>query len=328
MASYSELKNIEEQKSERDSLTTQEESEDGLYLAASTRWNQVSRCNTLLAWYRRNYAIIATHLALLAVNLVIVTLYATKGSFASQPCLMQPIMASNPIKDRIHYELHNFELEAIYKSDGSVNEYKPSKLTGTPRPELEEAWDKLMAHSEVRVTKEELGGFKNDDSIIELTDGSGYYVTISVFHGLHCVRRLHKYIWSEVYYANVSDHDAFFLRRHTEHCLDWIRQYVQCHADPTLIPIHWTNNDDVPVSKDTGNRMCVNWDPFEEWMAEHSFDPFQPGLLVHPVFGIPEGVRHPGSKVALGVHELGTGGLLHSDGRKHDIGFKEDPVAV
>jgi hypothetical protein len=49
-------------------------------------------------------------------------------------------------------------------------------------------------------------------------------------------------------------------------------------------------------------------------MAEHSFDPFKPGLLVHPVFGIPGGIKNPGGAVALGVHELGHGGLLHGDG--------------
>ncbi|KAI0100221.1 hypothetical protein GGR51DRAFT_564247 [Nemania sp. FL0031] len=312
MGSYSELKNTEEQKTGRDSFA-QDEAEDGPFLGTAFPSHQMSRWGTWSEWYQRHWLAFVAHLGLLAVNVLIVTVYARKGPLG-WPIEIEPVMMKNPIRDRIAYEEHRFELLAIYNSDGSINEHKPSHFAGTPRPELETAWEHLMNHSEVRVSKEELGGFKDDDSIIKLTDGSGYYVTISAFHGLHCVRRLHKYIWSEHYYPELSEHDTFFLRRHTEHCLDWIRQYIQCHADPTLIPIHWTNNDDVPVSKDTGKRMCVSWDPFEEWMAEQSFDPLKPGLLVHPIFGIPEGVKHPGGKVATGVHELGNGGLLHGDG--------------
>jgi hypothetical protein len=73
--------------------------------------------------------------------------------------------------------------------------------------------------------------------------------------------------------------------------------------------------------------MCVKWEPFEAWMAEHSFNPSTPGLLIHPLFGVPESIRNGGEKVALGVHELGTGGLLHADGRKQDTNFNDEPAA-
>ncbi|KAI1117594.1 hypothetical protein F5Y14DRAFT_354980 [Nemania sp. NC0429] len=312
MGSYSKLKSAEEHKMERESLA-QDEAEDGPFLVTTTRSSQMSSLGTWSARCQRYWTIIVIHLGLLAVNVLIVSIYAEKVSLI--PSLkIDPIMSNNPIKDKITYEEHRFELLAIYNLDGSINEDKPSHFLGTPRPELEAAWDHLMNHSEVRVSNDELGGFKDDDSIVKLTDGSGYYVTISAFHGLHCLRRVHKYLWSEHYYPDLSEHDSFFLKRHTEHCLDWIRQYIQCHADPTLIPIHWTTNDDVPVAKDYGKRMCVSWESFEEWMAEHSFDPLEPGLLVHPLFGIPEGVKNPGSKVATGIHDLGKGSLFHADG--------------
>jgi hypothetical protein len=40
-----------------------------------------------------------------------------------------------------------------------------------------------------------------------------------------------------------------------------------------------------PVSKDWGKHQCVAWEPIMEFMAPRAFDPFQPGLLVHPYFG-------------------------------------------
>lgn len=51
-------------------------------------------------------------------------------------------------------------------------------------------------------------------------------------------------------------------------------------------------------------------------MSQHSFDPFAPGMLVHPLFGVPDSVKPNSTAPALGAHELGNGALLHKDGHK------------
>jgi hypothetical protein len=71
----------------------------------------------------------------------------------------------------------------------------------------------------------------------------------------------------------------------TEHCVDWLRQYVQCNADTTLIPYYWGPNQGSPLATDKAKHQCVAWQPLEHWAAERSFDAFEPGLLVHPTFG-------------------------------------------
>ncbi|GKZ68231.1 hypothetical protein AnigIFM50267_002859 [Aspergillus niger] len=152
------------------------------------------------------------------------------------------------LQDNIKLEKHRFELLAIYRHDGDLNPHKTNNFSGPPRPELEEAWDRLMKNADIKVSHAELGEFAGDDSVIKLSDGSGYYVTVSAFHGLHCVKRLHMYIYAEHYYAGLSD-------------------------------------DANPVASDDGNHQCADWSQVEEWMAERSFDPFEPGLLVHPIFG-------------------------------------------
>lgn len=113
----------------------------------------------------------------------------------------------------------------------------------------------------LRVSDEEIGQFAEDDTIVQLTDGTGYFVTIAFYHGLHCVRRLHHYIYKDHYYGNLTERESFMLQRHAgmltlpgltlnffflrrlikiiEHCLDWLRQYLQCNVDPTIIPIRW-----------------------------------------------------------------------------------------
>lgn len=73
----------------------------------------------------------------------------------------------------------------------------------------------LNTDQNVRLTKKELGQFRDDDSIVELADGTGYWSTVSVFHGLHCVERLHHILYAETYYPNLSANDTFTLKRHT-----------------------------------------------------------------------------------------------------------------
>jgi hypothetical protein len=67
---------------------------------------------------------------------------------------------------------------------------------------------------DIRVTAEELGDFAGDEGIVRLTDDSGYYVTVAAFHGLHCVRNLHKYLYAEHYYEGYSEQDLWTLKRH------------------------------------------------------------------------------------------------------------------
>lgn len=117
-----------------------------------------------------------------------------------------------------------------------------------------------------RAQEHELGQFAGQKSLVKLSDGSGYYVTVSVFHALHCVQRLHHYVYRDHYHPNLSEKDDFALKQHTgisslltlevctlntiiDHCLDWLRQYVQCNADTTLIPIRWAEQYEQHSSK-------------------------------------------------------------------------------
>lgn len=84
-----------------------------------------------------------------------------------------------------------------------------------------------------------MGQFQDDDTVIRLTDGT-YYFTVSVFHGLHCVERVRKYIYKDHYYPDLTEMQSIALLKHTEHCIDYFLQYLQCNADTTLLPMEWT----------------------------------------------------------------------------------------
>jgi hypothetical protein len=67
----------------------------------------------------------------------------------------------------------------------------------------------------IRLQNEELGTFADDESLVKLSDGSGYFATLAVFHGLHCVKRLHHFVHRDNYYAEMSQSEADELLYHT-----------------------------------------------------------------------------------------------------------------
>ena len=62
-----------------------------------------------------------------------------------------------------------------------------SPFAGQPSPEIDSAWDNLLAPMHMRVSIEELRR-DNQESVL-LTEGGGYLGWMGVFHELHCVVR-------------------------------------------------------------------------------------------------------------------------------------------
>ena len=75
--------------------------------------------------------------------------------------------------------------------------------------------DDVPVDQNIRLQKEQLGPLANDESLVRLSDGSGYFATLAVYHGLHCVKRLHHYIHQDSYYPSLSDSDTQRLLYHT-----------------------------------------------------------------------------------------------------------------
>ncbi|KAI0149864.1 hypothetical protein F4776DRAFT_672049 [Hypoxylon sp. NC0597] len=199
------------------------------------------------------------HAVLTVANLVLfgVAIFTNSRLLAARQ--LDSLHPRSIFRDSIRIEDRYFNVRSVYSFDGTLNRNKSNvKFSGPPRPELEEAWAEIQGYQNIRVKKEELGEFAGQKSLIELSDGSGFYVTVAVQHALHCVHRLYRYVYKDHYHANLSEDDAFSLKQHT----DW------------------------------GKHQCVAWGPIVESFAARAFDPFEPGLLVHPYFGDPYNVTH------------------------------------
>ena len=69
------------------------------------------------------------------------------------------------------------------------------------------------------------------------------------------------------------------------HCLDIIRQGVQCRVDVSPLTFRWGKRQAVPIANFSSPHSCANWDTFMDWSKDNAFDPYEPGLIVHPEYG-------------------------------------------
>ncbi|KAK8013294.1 Cyclochlorotine biosynthesis protein O [Apiospora marii] len=103
-------------------------------------------------------------------------------------------------------------------------------LFGTPSEQIDDNWERLISDRYFSVTEEEATrawGDKRHEYVDE--EEGGYTAGLDVFHTLHCVNALRKALHQDYYGTH---HSPF----HVEHCLDILRQTVQCYGSTTLIP--------------------------------------------------------------------------------------------
>lgn len=54
-------------------------------------------------------------------------------------------------------------------------------------------------------------------------------------------------------------------RIHIDHCLDQLRQAIQCHGDLSPVPLYHYNNETVGLG--VGQvHTCRKWEPMRQWM--------------------------------------------------------------
>jgi hypothetical protein len=69
-------------------------------------------------------------------------------------------------------------------------------------------------------------------------DESQYLVTVEVFHQLHCLDYLrHASYAAEDGYQHHPNESDWSRGHHVDHCVDYLRQVIQCHGDLTPIAL-------------------------------------------------------------------------------------------
>ncbi|KAA8649887.1 oxidase ustYa family protein [Aspergillus tanneri] len=159
-------------------------------------------------------------------------------------------------------------------------------MLGPPSSETDDAWAELLQWFNIRLSEDELGEYRDNPGLVKLSDGTGYAGSLSTYHSLHCLKRLHHLLYFDEYYPGRTEMQANEIKWHGEHCLKILIQTVKCNPDLSLFPYQWTSDERIPIALDVGHHQCYNWKRIDDWMKNRSFDIYAPGLVVHPVLGV------------------------------------------
>ncbi|KFY48276.1 hypothetical protein V495_01465 [Pseudogymnoascus sp. VKM F-4514 (FW-929)] len=184
--------------------------------------------------------------------------------------------AYNAIHDAYQYKVR----EVGYNFD-EINAFK-----GPPVEEVDKQWDLLLngVHT-VRLSKTELE--RMNMSSIQLADGSEDYIAVPiVYHMLHCLYNIYRYAHPDFFGEDPNGPE--WIVTHTDHCIDNLRQFVQCHGGNGFETYRWLDNRKLPWPVVSTDEVCIDWPHFDGWVRDHgvsSHDMHEQQLLVHPKFG-------------------------------------------
>lgn len=112
------------------------------------------------------------------------------------------------------------------------------------------------------------------------------------YHMLHCLYNIYKYNHLDFYGPEPAGPE--WIVTHTDHCVDNLRQFVQCHASTGVSTFEWLPDRKIPYPVLNSEEICVDWDHYDGWIQEQAMPMEQErtlltndgeSLFVHPTFG-------------------------------------------
>ncbi|KAI1109850.1 hypothetical protein F5Y14DRAFT_388908 [Nemania sp. NC0429] len=172
---------------------------------------------------------------------------------------------------------HGYQLQGAFD--------QPSPWRGEPNPDLDEAWEQITHAGVFSVTPEEvkrIGKMDNSTVMLPAESGGGYMASLEATHQLHCLDMLRKFSFREYYKDKAAPFsDAKKLRVHMDHCIEMLRQTIQCNADLHIITYNWVGHVDYPWPNFSINRQCRSWDNMLDFISERTVHTKEKNGLIH-----------------------------------------------
>jgi len=146
-----------------------------------------------------------------------------------------------------------------------------SPYSGPPSEAKGLAWNELQKVRGARVSKAEAQQLNLPDGL-RLENGEQATIT-GVMHNLHCLRMIRQYLYPDYYYANVSSSYMEYLRNHSDHCIETLRESTTCIPDLTPHALYWVDEEErihVNLKSDV-KRQCVNWGSLVHWQKKREY---------------------------------------------------------
>lgn len=97
-----------------------------------------------------------------------------------------------------------------------------------------------------------------------------YIMGIMAFHHMHCLSALRKYIYPKRYNTSIVDAHGnvdFEKWHHLDHCVEILRQSIECRPDTTARTFYWHAGAKV-VPHEWVTHTCRNFDALQGWAEE------------------------------------------------------------
>ncbi|KAK1993872.1 hypothetical protein LX36DRAFT_537726, partial [Colletotrichum falcatum] len=105
---------------------------------------------------------------------------------------------------------------------------------------------------------------------VTINDGSGrVLINLNVFHSLHCLNMLRKYLYRSHYNATYTGPELESQLDHMSHCIDVLRESLICNGDIAIITYDWRKGHKLPWPNFKVEHECKNWDKILRWSKEH-----------------------------------------------------------
>ncbi|KAL6876946.1 hypothetical protein J3F83DRAFT_769962 [Trichoderma novae-zelandiae] len=240
------------------------------FLGASIRSKEESQSQR-----RRPDVLLYTLIVLLGVSLgshVLTYLHIHRASYLDAACVRHTQQNPTPIDIPIHYH------SVLY--DGTFLANSTSVFRLPPSPEVDAAWEGLGTTSKPLVLSRPQA-IRAGISPDHLKTPSGDFPVLFEFnHHLHCLNMIRKAVFFNYDYYSSPDFpghhlgkDEETISKHVTHCIDMLRQVIQCKPDLGVFGQYWVKDaaqgvDGSFVDFNT-NHKCVDWEPVREWVRAH-----------------------------------------------------------
>ncbi|KAG4444146.1 hypothetical protein IFR05_000375 [Cadophora sp. M221] len=154
---------------------------------------------------------------------------------------------------------------------------------GLPSPEIDSAWVELLHGEFLGISDEEARenpdlDFNEEDRVSET---GHFHIAIDVFHSLHCLNAIRKELDHEYYIPPDGDvekatgkhHDHSLWseksrRVHLDHCMNHIRQSLQCHPDLSLAAMkkQVSGSGQTIYLGNAEKHTCQDWGSIRKWV--------------------------------------------------------------
>lgn len=173
------------------------------------------------------------------------------------------------------------------------------QFTGEPSNEIDDNWLDLIEDRYFSISEEEAiqaWGDRRHEYVDE--DHGGYTAGLDVFHTLHCLVRMlpthtmgerrsseltqgqkkNQPLQNQVRMALFPEHYEHHgmpvetSAAHTAHCLDSIRQHVQCYGSTTLIPTKWRDGAQRQYIDSNQEHVCRDFSYLRKYVHRRSLE--------------------------------------------------------